>query len=251
MINHRDAAETAIKIIAAKQSITDMVFCRYLKQRRIKKNIADKYCHEVVFKFRNKDAKHIAIGLKNSAGGYELRSENFKLSSSPKYVTYITSGKQNCDTKIDVANPNFDASDVLKKGCKNQDENLSIHSSIVSLNDVITKSLQSDLKDIIEDKNQSTRQAKSIAVFEGFFDFLTYQTIHQSQTHLLTDFLILNSLVFFERSLLLIEKHERIHLCLDYDEAGKKCLDITLKRSTKYKGEAVCMMDIKTSTIGS
>jgi hypothetical protein len=90
LINHKDAAETAIEIIAAKQPITDMVLCRYLKQRRIDKPVADKYCYEVTFKFGNKDVKHVAIGFKNSAGGYELRSEYFKLSSSPKYVTYIT-----------------------------------------------------------------------------------------------------------------------------------------------------------------
>ena len=91
------------------------MLCRYLKQRRIDKTVADKYCNEVIFKFSNRDAKHIAIGFKNSAGGYELRSEYFKLSSSPKYVTYITNNKQNCDTKTDVVSTHFNASDVLKK----------------------------------------------------------------------------------------------------------------------------------------
>ena len=33
--------------------------------------------------------KHTAIGFKNNTGGYELRSENFKGSSSPKDVTLI------------------------------------------------------------------------------------------------------------------------------------------------------------------
>ena len=35
-----------------------------------------------------------------------------------------------------------------------------------------------------------------------------------------------------------MEKHEHIHLYLDHDEAGKKCLDIALKRSSKYKDES-------------
>ena len=35
-----------------------------------------------------------------------------------------------------------------------------------------------------------------------------------------------------------MEKHEHIHLYLDHDEAGKKCLEITLKRSTKRKNES-------------
>ena len=106
-------------------------------------------------------------------------------------------------------------------------------SSIVSQNDVAKSSLKTDLKNKFQEQTKATKQAKSIAVFEGFFDFLTYQTIHQNQQQPLTDFLILNSLAFFERSLLLMEKHEHIHLYLDHDEAGKKCLDIALKRSLK------------------
>ena len=127
LINHKDAAETAIEIIAAKKPITDLMLCRYLKQRRIDKTVADKYCNEVIFKFSNRDAKHIAIGFKNSAGGYELRSEYFKLSSSPKYINYITNDKQNCDTRTDVVSTYFNASDVLKNEYKNDDENLSNH----------------------------------------------------------------------------------------------------------------------------
>ncbi|HVX27892.1 MAG TPA: CHC2 zinc finger domain-containing protein [Parafilimonas sp.] len=55
LINHKDAAETALEIIAAKRPITDLILCRYLKQRRIDKTVADKYCYEVIFKFSNKE----------------------------------------------------------------------------------------------------------------------------------------------------------------------------------------------------
>jgi len=132
LINHKDAAETAIEIIAAKKPITDPLLCRYLKQRKIDKNTADKYCNEVIFKFSNKDAKHTVIGFKNSAEGYELRSEYFKLSSSPKYISYLTNDKPNCNTKTDVASNDFNTSGLLKKEYKNDDENLSYHSLIIS-----------------------------------------------------------------------------------------------------------------------
>jgi hypothetical protein len=46
-----------------------------------------------------------------------------------------------------------------------------------------------------------------------------------------TNFLILNSLSFFTRSLLLQEKHERIHLYLDNDNAGRKCVQEIIKRN--------------------
>ena len=238
LINHRDAAETAIEIIAAKQPITDMVLCRYLKLRRIDKTVADTYCHEVVFKFGDRDAKHIAIGFKNSAGGYELRNSFFKLSSSPKYVTYINNGEQNCNTKTDDVSNSFNASKGLKSEYKNDEENLSNSLLFVSQIGITKNSLKNDLKDQVEEQNQAAKQVKYIAVFEGFFDFLSYQTMNKNQTVPLTDFLILNSLAFFERSLMLMEKHEHIHLYLDHDEAGKKYLDIALKRSPKYKDES-------------
>ena len=154
--DNTDARETANKIIAAKQPIQDLMLCRYLWQRRIDKNIADRYCHEVHFTNANTNKIYKVIGFKNNAGGYELRNEYFKGSSSPKYVTYLDN------------------------------------------------------------------RAKNISVFEGFFDFISYETMNKNQREDLTglpnrhmNFLILNSLSFFERSLLLMEKQENIHLFLD------------------------------------
>jgi len=167
-----DTRETAIRIIAAKQPIQNPMLCRYLKQRKIEKNIADKYCYEVQFTNSSNDKRYFAIGFKNNAGGYELRNEYFKGSSSPKYITYL--------------------------------DNL----------------------------------ANKVTVFEGFFDFISYQTIHQNQQQELTNFLVLNSLSFFERSLLLMEKHQGINLYLDQDEAGRKNTKLALKRSPSFKDES-------------
>ena len=179
LADNKDARETAIKIIAAKQPIQDLKLCRYLWQRRIDKSIADRYCHEVHFTNADKEKIYKAIGFKNNAGGYELRNEYFKGSSSPKYVTYL-------DNK-----------------------------------------------------------AKNVSVFEGFFDFMSYETMNKNQREDLTglpdrhmNFLILNSLSFFERSLLLMEKHQHIHLFLDHDNAGRKCTSLALKRSLKFKDES-------------
>ncbi len=172
LLENKDAEETAIKIIATSQPIKDLMLCRYFRQRKIYKHIADKYCHEVLFKMNSKEKEFRAIGFKNNAGGYELRNEYFKGSSSPKYVTYMNNKAQN------------------------------------------------------------------IKVFEGFFDFLSYQSIHQKEEQQLTNFLVLNSLSFFERSLLLMEKHLRIQLYLDHDIAGRKCTSLAEKRSIKFKDES-------------
>ena len=158
--------ENRIIITGAKQPITDLSLCNYATKRRIDNDVLNEWCREVSFSLNNKDYK--AIGFKNAAGGYELRNEYFKGSSSPKFISYI-------------------------------------------------------------DNN-----AKGITVFEGFFDLLTYQTIHKDQSEL-TNFLVLNSLAFFERSLLLMEKHVSIKLCLDNDDAGRKHTAMALKRSPKFE----------------
>ncbi len=170
--NEEDAGETAIKIIAAKKPITDLLLCSYLRQRKIDKSIADKYCYEVAFKVNGKERDFTAIGFKNNAGGYELRNEFFKGSSSPKDVSYFDNNVPN-----------------------------------------------------------------KIKVFEGFFDFLSDRTINQNQPEL-TNFLVLNSLAFFERSLIVMEKHQSIHLYLDNDTAGRKCSSLAEKRSIKFKDES-------------
>jgi hypothetical protein len=102
---------------------------KYLSERKIPLDIAKVFCKEVGFVIYDK--KHTAIGLKNNSGGYELRNEYFKGSSSPKDVTII---------KIKLEN---------------------------------------------------------ISVFEGMFSFLSFQTLQQNNSIVLTDFLVLNSLSFF------------------------------------------------------
>ena len=61
---------------------------------------------------------------------------------------------------------------------------------------------------------------KDIAVFEGFFSLLSYQTLKQ-ESPALTNYLVLNSLSFFEKSRSLMEKNGAINLYLDQDTAGK------------------------------
>ncbi len=50
----------------------------------------------------------------------------------------------------------------------------------------------------------------------------------------LTNFLVLNSLSFFEKARPVMEQHERIYLLLDNDPAGKNCTKRALGLSYKY-----------------
>jgi hypothetical protein len=161
-----EALEPTIKVIAAKP-LTHPSLCRYLNDRKIPLEVAKKYCQEVEFELYDK--KYFAIGFENRSGGFELRNEYFKGSSSPKDVTLIEQSNSN-----------------------------------------------------------------DIAVFEGFFSFLSYQTILQNDPGKLTNFLVLNSLSFFEKSREIMEQHHHIRLHLDRDNAGFKHMHQALQWSEKY-----------------
>ena len=83
----------------------------------------------------------------------------------------------------------------------------------------------------------TNNSSKHVTVFEGFFDLLAHQSLAENKGQL-TNMLVLNSLAFFDRSLLLMEKHEQIKLYLDNDAAGKKYTSMALKRSPKFSDES-------------
>ncbi|MES1224283.1 MAG: CHC2 zinc finger domain-containing protein, partial [Bacteroidota bacterium] len=73
----------------------------------------------------------------------------------------------------------------------------------------------------------SQNEGKALAVFEGFFSFLSYQAIQKKSGEeniclpdYQGDYLILNSLSFFEKSRQLMEQYTKINLFLDRDSIG-------------------------------
>lgn len=134
--------------------ISSVALIQYLELRKINLECAAPYCCEVHYSVDSKT--YYALGFANDAGGYELRSKNFKGSSSPKDLRHIKSG------------------------------------------------------------------AEQVAVFEGFFDFLSFLTYLQNQ-QLGMDYLILNSLSFFEKAIPLLSPYQQKHLYLDRDKSGQNC----------------------------
>src|SRR4051812_18029169 len=63
--------------------------------------------------------------------------------------------------------------------------------------------------------------------------FISYQTLRQYDDEL-TNFLVLNSLSFLEKSREMMEKHQHVKLYLDRDEAGMRNTQTALKWDTKY-----------------
>jgi hypothetical protein len=161
--------ESPIKILSEK-TIVSLPLLRYLKQRRIAENIAKKYCSEITFAIGGR--VNSAIGFRNDEGGYELRNQWYKGSSSPKAVTSFDNG------------------------------------------------------------------TKELAVFEGFFNFLSYQSISQQEHFMPSNCLVLNSTSFFEKSRQFMESHDKAHLFLDRDKTGQKFTQAALSWSKKYQDES-------------
>jgi hypothetical protein len=142
----------------------------YLHERSIPIAVADVFCSEVSYQING--VSYYGIGFKNDSGGYEIRSKNYKLSSSPKDITTIRFG------------------------------------------------------------------ADSVQVFEGFFDFLSYQVLHPYQEPRTSDFVVLNGAGMFDRALPFLEQHQSVGLWLDMDVTGRAYMQHALSLGSRYKDES-------------
>jgi hypothetical protein len=77
-----------------------------------------------------------------------------------------------------------------------------------------------------------------VSVFEGFFDFLSYKVLEGKNSFPKTDYIVLNSLSFFEKSRAVMENYNLVKLYLDNDKAGQNCSRLALSLSNKYKDES-------------
>ncbi|MCW3074597.1 MAG: primase [Flaviaesturariibacter sp.] len=64
------------------------------------------------------------------------------------------------------------------------------------------------------------QRGRELAVFEGFFDFLSFLSLQQKGAMLRMDFLVLNSLSFVDKSLDLLRSYPQVRLYLDNDPSG-------------------------------
>lgn len=73
------------------------------------------------------------------------------------------------------------------------------------------------------------RNANENAVFEGFFNFLSYKTMYHHQQEPPRNYLILNSTSFFEGSMPFMQLYDRNYLFLDNDKTGEKFTQLALE----------------------
>lgn len=75
--------------------LTSPALQKYLADRGIPKDIAQRYCVQVDYRLHGK--QYYAIGFKNNAHGFELRNSFFKGSYPPKHITHIANGNSRCN----------------------------------------------------------------------------------------------------------------------------------------------------------
>jgi DNA primase len=161
--------ESKVTIVSEK-AISSLALERYLTQRRIPIDIARQYCKEITYQINGK--QYFGVGFKNDSGGYELRNQFNKSSSSPKDIKTFEFG------------------------------------------------------------------ANETAVFEGFFDFLSFIAMQKNLPQKKADFVVLNSVSFFEKARSFMEQHEQIKLYLDNDKTGQNYSRYALSLSRKYQDES-------------
>lgn len=75
-----------------------------------------------------------------------------------------------------------------------------------------------------------SNQSQILRIFEGFFDYLSFQEIRDTKKLELSDYLILNSVALIHKNLDLLSGYKSIELYLDLDEAGDKHTNLILEK---------------------
>lgn len=75
--------------------LTSPALLKYLADRGISRDIAQRYCVQIDYELHGK--QYYAIGFENNAHGYELRNPFFKGSYPPKHITRIANGNAGCN----------------------------------------------------------------------------------------------------------------------------------------------------------
>jgi len=85
---------------------------------------------------------------------------------------------------------------------------------------------------------QSITKSTEIAIFEGFFDYLTFRNLEKNQTPT-CDYLILNSTAMLFKAQEILKNYSQIFLFLDNDENGKS---VKLKIQNQYRNVEDCSL---------
>ena len=196
----RPAAVPALRILSD-APLRHPALVGYLVSRGIVPSVAAAFCREVRYEVNGR--AFFAVGFRNDAGGWELRSERFKGGSSPKYITTL----KGCNA-INAANATSDVSAITAiTDCPATGATASFHAG----NDPMA----------CESDRAMPASHASVMVFEGFIDFLSYLSL-ANNIHPVSDTVVLNSVVNLSKAVPYLLQHPVIHAFFDNDETGRK-----------------------------
>ncbi|WP_418663061.1 toprim domain-containing protein [Alistipes ihumii] len=215
----RPAAVPALRILSD-APLRHPALVGYLASRGIVLSIAAAFCREVRYEVNGR--AFFAVGFRNDAGGWELRSARFKGGSSPKHITTL----KGCNATNDISavidskaiNATSDVSTITASnaitGCPATGATASFHAG-------------NDPMDCESGRVMPASHA-SIMVFEGFIDFLSYLSL-ANNIHPVSDTVVLNSVVNLSKAVPYLLQHPVIHAFFDNDEAGRKATSDLLR----------------------
>jgi len=199
LINEMHAAETATKIIAAKQPCTSFFLCRYFKENLI------------IQTDRSRSSHAIKLVLFKKFTICFLMPDTL-----PKHAKY----KRDFSLKNDRISSGQKAKFLVLKTRINQHQNnaLNFLSNAIKSGQVLSK---------------KTTQNKAILApdFEGIIYLMDWQIIKPTLQYSLTNFLALYLLSCYESAGLFIRKQDQFSFYLNRDVVVKKCVEQSLGRS--------------------
>lgn len=208
----RPAAVPALRILSD-APLRHPALVGYLSSRGIVPSDATAFCREVRYEVLGR--AFFAVGFRNDAGGWELRSARFKGGSSPKYITTLK--RCNATNAISAVN---DSKAV------NATSDVSVITASNTITDCpatgVTASFHAGNDPIACESGRAMPASHaSVMVFEGFIDFLSYLSL-ANNIHPVRDTVVLNSVVNLFKAVPFLNRHPVIHAFFDNDEGGRK-----------------------------
>ena len=179
----------------------------YLASRGIVPSVAAAFCREVRYEVNGR--AFFAVGFRNDAEGWELRSDRFKGGSSPKYITTL----KGCNATNDM-------NAVIDSSAINATNDVNAITDCPAIGAIASFHAGNDPMACESDRAMSASHA-SVMVFEGFIDFLSYLSL-ANNIHPVSDTVVLNSVVNLSKAVPFLNRHSVIHAFFDNDETGRK-----------------------------
>jgi hypothetical protein len=181
---------------------------------------------DFITRFKSESASRQDMLLIRNASATKIMVTKVKRLSAPSLIRYLTSrgiGLELADQYCNQVHYSLKDKEYFGIGFRNDSGGYEIRNPFFKCS--------SNPKDITTIKNHCS----SVSVFEGFMDFLSFLVLFDQTGTNLTDYLILNSLSFFNKSMLLLQSYQQIFLYLDNDEAGHNCSLSASRQTPAFK----------------